>query len=76
LFYDLFLGPLAKDSLEPAGREEVKQIQNLAPGDFKVVGDRYSFYPRDDIHHGILIEALKREAELKMKLEGKKQIGF
>jgi SpoVK/Ycf46/Vps4 family AAA+-type ATPase len=76
LFYDLFLGPLTSDALKLATRKEVKQIQNLAPGDFKVVRDRYSFYPRDDTNHSILIEALKKEAELKMELEGKKQIGF
>jgi SpoVK/Ycf46/Vps4 family AAA+-type ATPase len=76
LFYDLFLGPLTNDSLEPATREEIKQIQNLAPGDFKVVWDRYSFYPKDDINHSILIEALEKEAALKVHHNQKKQIGF
>ncbi|MGD8520726.1 MAG: ATP-binding protein [Desulfobacterales bacterium] len=76
LFYDLFLGPLTDDSLDPATREEIKQIQNLAPGDFKVVRDRYLFYPRDDIDQGLLIEALEKEAALKVHHNQRKQIGF
>jgi hypothetical protein len=76
LFYDLFLRPLTGDALEPAAREKIKQIQNLAPGDFKVVRDRYSFYPKDDINHRLLIEALEKEAALKVHHNHKKQIGF
>ena len=62
LFYDLFLGPLAPDPLNPEVRLEIKQIKNLAPGDFKVVRDRYSFHPPEDINHRMLIEALQKEA--------------
>ncbi|MGD8764343.1 MAG: hypothetical protein PVG87_18705, partial [Desulfobacteraceae bacterium] len=67
---------LTDDSLDPATREEIKQIQNLAPGDFKVVRDRYLFYPRDDIDQGLLIEALEKEAALKVHHNQRKQIGF
>ena len=76
LFYDLFLGPLTNDALAPAPREKVKQIRNLAPGDFKVVRDRYSFYPREDINHRLLIEALEKEAALKVHRNQRKHIGF
>jgi hypothetical protein len=76
LFYDLFLGPLTNDASEPATREKVKQIRNLAPGDFKVVRDRYSFYPKDDINHRLLIEALEKEAALKIHFNQRRQIGF
>jgi SpoVK/Ycf46/Vps4 family AAA+-type ATPase len=76
LFYDLFLGPLTHDALEPEIREEIKQIRNLAPGDFKVVRDRYSFYPGDEINHSLLIEALEKEAKLKANHRQVHQIGF
>ena len=76
LFYDLFLGPLAPDPLNPEVRLEIKQIKNLAPGDFKVVRDRYSFHPPEDINHRMLIEALQKEAELKSCHTRSNQIGF
>jgi SpoVK/Ycf46/Vps4 family AAA+-type ATPase len=76
LFYDLFLGPLTAGGLDQSGRGEIKAMQNLAPGDFKVVRDRYSFYPREDINHHTLIEALKKEAELKNRHNHSRQIGF
>ena len=76
LFYDLFLGPLSADVLDQESRVEVKSIQNLAPGDFKVIRDRYSFHPREDIVHGMLIQALNKEAELKNHNEQNRQIGF
>jgi SpoVK/Ycf46/Vps4 family AAA+-type ATPase len=76
LFYDLFLGPLTNDALEPAIREKIKHTRNLAPGDFKVVRDRYSFYPKDDINHRLLIEALVKEAALKVHRNRRKHIGF
>jgi SpoVK/Ycf46/Vps4 family AAA+-type ATPase len=76
LFYDLYLGPLSNDRLGRTGRAAVKSIHNLAPGDFKVVRDRYSFYPREDINHGMLIQALNKEAELKNHNDQTRQIGF
>jgi len=76
LFYDLFLGPLVPDPLNPEVLLEVKQIKNLAPGDFKVVRDRYSFHPPEDINHGMLIEALQNEAKLKICHTQSNQIGF
>jgi len=62
LFYDLFLGPLTNDALETGDREKVMQIQNMTTEDFKVARDQYSFYPKDDINHGILIEELAKKA--------------
>ena len=62
LFYDLFLGPLTKDALETADRENVKLIRIMGSEDFKVVRDQYSFYPKADINHGILIEDLAKKA--------------
>jgi AAA+ superfamily predicted ATPase len=76
LFYDLFLSPLTHAQLDDPHRQQVKAMQNLAPGDFKVVRDRYSFYPKEDINHHTLVEALKKEAELKNHNDNSRQIGF
>ena len=77
IFYDSFLGPLANNSLTSEGRGEIKQIHYLTPGDFKVVRDRYSFYPSEDVDHNLLIEALRKEAEIKAQQHHLgKRIGF
>jgi SpoVK/Ycf46/Vps4 family AAA+-type ATPase len=76
LFYDLFLSSLTHAQLDDPHRKQVKAMQNLAPGDFKVVRDRYSFYPKEDINHHTLIETLKKEAELKNYNKNSRQIGF
>jgi len=76
IFYDLFLSPLAINLLNPANREKIRQIHNLTPGDFKVVQDRYSFYPTEDIDHSMLIEVLQEEAEIKALHHLKKKVGF
>ena len=61
----------------PSGdREKISQIYNLTPGDFKVVRDRYSFYPAEDIDHSMLIEVLQEEAEIKALHHLKKKVGF
>jgi hypothetical protein len=57
-------------------RTELQRIKNLAPGDFKVVRDRYSFHPQSDINHILLIDALKNEAKLKTKHGKVNRIGF
>jgi SpoVK/Ycf46/Vps4 family AAA+-type ATPase len=77
IFYDLFLGPLANNPLNHSTREEIKQINNLTPGDFKVVRDRYSFCSSKDVDHNMMIEALRKEAEIKMQQQDlRKAIGF
>ena len=50
--------------------------RRLAPGDFKVVRDRYTFYPKEEINHQALIEALESEADLKNIHNYEKPIGF
>jgi SpoVK/Ycf46/Vps4 family AAA+-type ATPase len=77
IFYDIFLGPLANNFLNREIREEIKQLNHLTPGDFKIVRDQYSFYPAEDVGHKMLVDALRKEAEIKMQ-QGDlgKQIGF
>jgi SpoVK/Ycf46/Vps4 family AAA+-type ATPase len=76
IFYDLFLNSLSPEKLDHVPRTELQRIKNLAPGDFKVVRDRYSFHPQSDINHILLIDALKNEAKLKTKHGKVNRIGF
>jgi len=76
LFYELFLEPLSFDKLDTVSRKELKRVKFLAPGDFKVVRDRYSFHPKSDINHKLLIDALKNEAKHKTNHKQVKRIGF
>jgi SpoVK/Ycf46/Vps4 family AAA+-type ATPase len=75
-FYDLLLQPLCSDNIDPVSIKELKQTENLAPGDFKLVRNRYSFHPKNDIKHVILIDSLKKEARLKTIHRQVKRIGF
>jgi SpoVK/Ycf46/Vps4 family AAA+-type ATPase len=77
IFYDLFLAPIANNSLNTATRTKIQQINHLTPGDFKVIRDRYSFYPSENVDHSMMVEALQEEAEIKVQQHdlGKK-IGF
>ena len=76
LFYDLLLQPLCSDKIDPLSIKELKQTKNLAPGDFKLVRNRYSFHPKNEIKHAILIDSLKNEARLKTNHGQIKRIGF
>jgi SpoVK/Ycf46/Vps4 family AAA+-type ATPase len=76
IFYRLFLEPLTREALAPAHTDKLNRLVNLAPGDFKVVRDRYAFYPDDEIGHTVLIEALETEADLKNIHNKEKHIGF
>ncbi|NNL77358.1 MAG: ATP-binding protein, partial [Desulfobacterales bacterium] len=76
IFYKLFLDPLTVESLDQACSSKIGKLLNLAPGDFKVVRDRYLFYPRNEIYHKVLIEALEAEANLKNSHNNQKKIGF
>jgi hypothetical protein len=75
-FYDLFLAPLANKPLNSEAREQIRQINNLTPEDFKIVRDRYSFYPSEDVDHSMLIEALQEEADIKTQHHLDKKVGF
>jgi len=75
-FYNLFLKDLADGPLNESSEKELEGIRNLAPGDFKVVRDRYSFYPKQNIDHLILVKALQEEADLKDCFQNKRKIGF
>ncbi len=75
-FYDLLLKDLAGQPLNTQYINKLKRIENLAPGDFKVVRDRHCFCPHEEITHMLLIDELEVEANLKNSHGNKKSIGF
>jgi transitional endoplasmic reticulum ATPase len=75
-FYDLLLKDLAGQPLNTQYINKLKRIENLAPGDFKVVRDRNRFCQQEEITHQLLIEALEAEVSLKNIHGNKKSIGF
>jgi transitional endoplasmic reticulum ATPase len=75
-FYKKMLYALVNEALAEENLEALESIANLAPGDFKVVRDRYSFYPQDEVNHGVLVQALREEARVKKIHRGDKGIGF
>ena len=56
--------------------KRLQRVQNLAPGDFKVVRNRYYFQSQKFIRHDLLIAALEAEASLKNIAESDRVIGF
>ncbi|MDA8141427.1 MAG: ATP-binding protein [Desulfobacteraceae bacterium] len=76
IFYQKLLGGLVPSPLDETSFSALKRIQNLAPGDFKIVRDRYSFNASPDLSHQMLIADLTQEASIK-NLHGKlRQVGF
>jgi len=77
LFYQRLLEPLTKTPIDEVIKNELQEIRQLAPGDFRLIRDRYSFYERSEITHQKLIEALRKESNIKQfqSCDGKK-IGF
>ena len=75
-FYERFLKSMVKADLSGEDRRTLQGLSHLAPGDFKVVRDRFAFDPGESITHQAMLTALKEEAELKMVLGEKKVVGF
>jgi AAA+ superfamily predicted ATPase len=65
LFYRNLLLPLTNIHLEEEIEESLLKIPDLAPGDFRVVRDRFSFYPKEQVTPRIMIEALEAEVRTK-----------
>jgi SpoVK/Ycf46/Vps4 family AAA+-type ATPase len=76
LFYQKLLAPLTAEPLDPSLVDDLKMISDLAPGDFRVVRDRFSLSPSDQVTHGVLVGALREEARVKQTHKGEKEIGF
>ncbi|MGO9118952.1 MAG: ATP-binding protein [Desulfomonilaceae bacterium] len=76
LFYNKILASLVGSDLEKCLENELKNIQYLTPGDFKVVKIKFQFKAPEEISHKALITSLKEEAKLKLIHSGKKAVGF
>ena len=76
VFYSKLLLSLAPGPLKKADEMRLKGLPELCPGDFKIVRDRYLFYPPEDVKHGFLIDALDEEVRMKQRQRGEKAIGF
>ena len=57
-------------------RNQLRQIEDLSPGDFKTVRDIFNFYPKKDLNHQILLKALSNESQIKNSHKMKRAIGF
>jgi hypothetical protein len=70
--------PLKMVKADLSGKDTtyLQGLSHLAPGDFKVVRDRFAFAPGESITHQAMLKGLKDEAELKMVLGQKKVVGF
>ena len=75
-FYERLLSPILAEGLSDEDRTTLRHIPNLAPGDFRVVRDRYCFCPADEVRNGTLITELEREAQLKDLHANRRRIGF
>ena len=76
IFYKKLLSPLTNTILDKANEVLLKSMTWLTPGDFKVIKDRFSFYPPEDVSPHNLVEALQEEERIKRNQSGDKPIGF
>jgi transitional endoplasmic reticulum ATPase len=76
IFYQRFFETLNGSTLNQDQKTFLNTMKNLAPGDFKVVRDRFSFCGREEVTSQVLLEALKEEARLKQVYLKEKKVGF
>ena len=77
IFYQKLLLPLVNERLDDEAMSALRTIHSLAPGDFRIVKDRFCFYSNEKVNHRLLLEALLDEAKMKQKhMSVGKTIGF
>jgi SpoVK/Ycf46/Vps4 family AAA+-type ATPase len=74
IFYHRFFSPWLKKQLSKSQQEDLRAVHCLTPGDFKVVYQKYLFVEKENLNHGIIIDALNIEVETKN--ENIRRIGF
>jgi len=65
VFYGRYLLDMSAGALSDSDRRALRGLMSLAPGDFRVVRDRFAFREPDTVTHARLIEALAEEAGYK-----------
>ncbi len=76
VFYNKILLPLVGSNLDNKQENELKGIQGLTPGDFRVIKTQFAFKAPGKVSHEALIAALQEEAKVKDIHAGKKVVGF
>jgi len=76
VFYRRMLAPLVHGRSTKGVLNPLCHCFNLAPGDFKIVRDRFSFYPQNEITHETLVQALLEESQIKASRNRTNPIGF
>ncbi len=76
IFYERLLLPLIHAPVDEQSRGTLMAISNLSPGDFKVVRDKFSFYPPEEVGHQLLVQALREEVQARNLHGGNNEIGF
>jgi transitional endoplasmic reticulum ATPase len=65
VFFKRVLGELSGKELEASDVATLERIDNLTPGDFKVIRQKYSFMPKEKLTNSVLISSLQLEAASK-----------
>ena len=76
IFYKSYLAPLVTGKPDGSVNQRLSKMDNLAPGDFKSVRDRFRFRNSKSISHDALLSALEEESRLKSIHSGSSRIGF
>jgi transitional endoplasmic reticulum ATPase len=77
IFYRKFLSHLAYGPFTDEHRAALRDMANLAPGDFKVVREQLSYHPAGRTTHADILNALSVEAKLKSRDEKEaRRVGF
>jgi SpoVK/Ycf46/Vps4 family AAA+-type ATPase len=76
IFYEKLIGDITNLPVDNKTRSALKSLKGLTPGDFKTVRDRFSFHPREELNHQILVHALKEEGRIKNAHKKNTKIGF
>lgn len=75
IFFKRLLGGFTNIELSDGQQYTLRKIQNLSPGDYKVVRQKYSFMPKDMVTNAILLGALQGEVDNKNGIKTS-NIGF
>jgi SpoVK/Ycf46/Vps4 family AAA+-type ATPase len=76
VFYRKLLSPLTLAAMAPNHENDLRRIEELAPGDFRIVRDRFSVMAEDRITHEAMMAALREESLTKKRHRGDKPVGF
>jgi len=75
-FYNKLLADLINAPINDKILNQLRQIDDLSPGDFKIVRDKFKFHTKKDLNHQILMKALSEESRIKNSHKMKRAIGF